>query len=304
MKLSFFLALSLALSASSVQLSPVEHQFRPDCGKQCKFILCKPNGLDEPTPFPPRILLRDPIAFPPFVCRKDISLESVLATGEAKVRPAKSKGKFTPISKYNPKGLSPKYPKNYFVATQAIDFPPLPGKQGISRQSNEGNQDENINNLCVLLPITRYSFKKGTKIRTRKGKKNDCVAFISIAPKLLIEFTWDSGDDFDLEVKEPSGFKISRRKPRSPSGRLLGDNNIGLCDVTDNGKEQVRYLRNEGFAGGEYTVTVKHANNCGKGPTEYKVYVIKEGSVVVSRSGTSNKDGGARVLSFKFTVDD
>lgn len=304
---AFFLTISVAIaagvSASEVQVNHVEHQVRPDCGRKCKFILCKANGRDEPTPFPPRILLRDPIAFPPFVCRKDIKLNAVLSTGEALVRPVRSKGKFTRISKFRPKGLRPPFSKNHLEVAD-ISFPPLPGKQGIIRNEPSGTQDKFINDLCVQLPITRYQIKKGNKLREVAGKKNDCVTFVTIAPKLVIEFTWNSGDDFDMEVKEPSGFVISLSKPRSPSGRLLGDNNIGLCGSTDNGKEQVRYLRGDGFKGGKYTVKVTHANNCGKGPTDYNLYVIKEGFVIANTGGTSNKNNGKTVVNFSFTADD
>lgn len=275
------------------------------CGAQCNFRLCKANVDQELAPIGRRILLRDPrVALPPFLCRKDLTLVKVRRVGQAKVAPnGKGPKKFTPISKYRPFGLTNPFPRKYFGLFD-INFPPLPGKVGVGRLGNVGNQDDFADDLCVLLPIKRFDVMERFNVRTVKGKRDDCVAFRTWSPKLLIELTWASSDDFDLFVTEPNNNIISRLKTNSGTGGRLINDNVGACDVNDlTGKEQVRWLKRDNPLMGKYTVTIRHFTKCSSNiETKWNIAVIAKGKFLTGKSGTSNMGGNSVVTTLTFNL--
>lgn len=288
----------------AVFLPTAERQGRV-CGKKCNFRLCKVDADNSLAPIGRRILLRDPsIAIPPYICRTDVELGAQISTGEARVQPIKGKSKLVPISKYNPDGLSNKFRKDYFFA-DGIFFPDLPGRRGIARRGNVGNQDDFADDLCVVLPIKSYQTvnSKGKTKTVSKTGKNDCVSFRTVAPFLVIEMTWVSSDDFDVFVTEPDGNVISFKKPVSKkTGGRLNNDHAGGCGTFEVGKEQVRYLKTDNAMSGDYKVTVRHKKNCGEGPSKWNLYVISEGKLLAGRTGTSDKDKNKVVSVVNFTV--
>lgn len=185
-------------------------------------------------------------------------------------------------------------------------FPPLPGKFGIARQSNRGNQEKFVNDLCVIFPIRRYErlMRDGSLDRIVQSRnRSDCVSFRSVAPQLLIEFTWNTPDDFDLEVEEPDTNVIDRSTPNSQTGgRLNNDNNVGVCDTNKTGREQVRWLRTGSPLPGEYSIMIRHFGSCGNGPTTWSVAVINVQTVLKFETGTSNLDNNELVTTITFTL--
>lgn len=295
----------LALAATLASLTVLSASAQGKCGRQCRFRLCKEDGLDSLAPVGRRIQLRDPgIALPPFICRKDLNLGTVLEAGEARVAPRKGRRKFTRISRYNPPGLSEPFSRSYFDI-YGIFYPPVESfKRGIGREGNSGNQDDFAGDLCVILPIKKYTVinKKG-KAKTVRGKgKRDCVSFTTTTTKLLIELTWVNPDDLDLVLEEPDGTIISKDDLRSSSGGALnGNNNANGCKTLDVGKEQVNYKKDTTPLSGTYKVTLIHRGNCKKGPTPWGLYIISEGSLIGGWTGESNLDNGQTIGTFEFT---
>lgn len=124
---------------------------------------------------------------------------------------------FVNITKYQPKGLSPRFPQNSFNLLP-IRFPPVPGEMGLARRGSVGNQEDFVDDLCILIPITRYAVLDGNgkvqrKVSTRQ--RIDCISARVRAPLILVELTWNSDDDFSLHVTEPNGEKLYFRNQRS-----------------------------------------------------------------------------------------
>lgn len=314
----FHRRLYLALAASLLVIASAQ---LPRCGDMCAFRFCQANGFR--TVFAeagPRLLLRDAnVASHPFVCRKVIEDPRtffnrsirVNKVGQAEVHPAALRGEsprpFVKISKFSPSGLSPKFGKKYFTLREINRFPPIPGEKGISRQMSTGNQEDFVDDLCVKIPVTSYDLLNedltlDKRIR-RTSQPEDCVSFRSLLPKILIELTWDSSDDFDLSVKEPNGEKINFNNDRSGTGgRLINDQNVGRCGLDPDGREQIRWLVTDSPDVGKYVVTVKHFKNCGNGPTNWSLAVIINGKAEVFKTGTSNKDDNKKVVKAKFNL--
>lgn len=299
----------LALVAIMMSLASAQSR----CGEVCTFYFCKADG--KRTVFDqvgPRLLLRDPnVATNPFVCRKiggGINQGvKVVKTGEAMVHAAvdrtKSPPPFVKISQYSPPGLSPKYPKKYFTL-KSIGFPPIPGEKGISRSSSSGNQNKFADDLCVKIPIKKYNLLKndGSIDRQVKSKApEDCVSFRSVVPRILVELTWDSSDDFDVSVTEPNGNKISFLKTTSPTGGKLNlDQNVDRCGQDPDGREQIRWLLDSNPLSGMYEVEVKHNRKCNNAATRWTLAVIIDGKLNLIKRGRSRKGKNMSVLKTKF----
>lgn len=279
----------------------------PRCGDFCAFRLCKADEnrslLDEVGPV---VLLRDENqARDPFVCRKvitdparflNVSVD-VLKTRQAEVHPISerrvSPRPFVQISKYRPSGLSPRFPKNYFKLSEIGRgfFPAVPSGLGLSRRKSVGNQEKFVGDLCVKLPVTSYNElnRKGkiTRRITNSKKEEDCISFRTRVPKILIELTWNSPDDFDVTVKEPNRNIVSSKNPRSESGaRLIKDSNVGECGSNVQGIEQIRWLQNGNPKKGTYTIVVRQFLSCGP-PSKWILTVVVDGRKILSRQGTA-----------------
>lgn len=226
-----------------------------------------------------------------------MEVTDVRSTGEAMVAEGKSMD-MVPISKFSPAGLRPQFKKSFFKLFK-IQF--VPEEQGIGRKPTRGNQQEFLDDLCVVLPITSYDVMMGGKTKTiNRSRPSDCLSFRTRNPKVLVELSWNSSDDLDLEVTEPDGELVTREAPEGDSGRLNNDNNVGACGMIPAGKEAVIYEQMLEIASGDYTATIKHFNNCGDGPTRWRLRVIVDGDVVLTKTGNSDlpKDSVAARINF------
>lgn len=314
-----FAAALLAVASATSLANTAVHQEKPRCGDFCTFHFCKADG--RRTVFEnvgPRLNLRDPnVATHPFVCRKIVTEPGnflnqtikVRKTAEAEVHPAEDRDQsprpFVKISQYSPAGLSPRFSKKYFGLQEISAFPPIPGEKGISRKGSRGNQEDFVDDLCVILPVKSYDlFKENGSLdrRVRTKQRNDCVSFRSSAPTILIELTWDNSDDLDVSVKEPNGNVLSFRKPNSASGgRLILDQNVGRCGEDPDGREQVRWGREGSPDRGTYEVTVRHFSNCNSTPpTNWFLAVIIDGKLQTTASGRSNRDNNKKIKKITF----
>lgn len=290
------------------------------CGEFCNFRWCSANDVRTVSQPGRSLLLRDGgIASNPFVCRRVVERKGednineavrVLKTGEAEVHPAKDRSQMPPpfvrISKYRPPGLKPRFPKDYF-SLQRINFPPIPGEKGFARKGSVGNQEDFVDDLCVLIPIKSYTVmteqqEEVKNVRTRE--RADCLSVRTIAPLLLVELTWNSGDDLDLSIREPNGNVIDFRKRKSSTGgRLIGDQNPGRCrEQAPNGREQIRWLRSDSPESGDYKITIRHFENCGFGASTWSLAVALRGQNLFFKRKTSNKDDDQRTFQTTVTV--
>lgn len=275
------------------------------CADFCKFTFCLPDGQDTRTTKSPRLLLRDPnVATHPFVCTVDSNdrFGRIKRVGEAMVAVANSRPRnFVPISNFKLGQVSRRFKKNYFKLRE-ISVPPLPGKLGISRGRSLGDQADFVDDVCVYFPLLKYQiFLNGVRKNVKRAELEDCVAFRAVLGVLIIEFTWNAGDDFDLTVTEPNGNVISRSRPRSSTGgRLIRDNNVGTCGIAPVGREQVTYRTRATPLAGTYTVQARHFRSCGP-VVDYGLTVIANGKSKLTNSGSTDVGSDELVLTETFT---
>lgn len=273
MSTSFLFALllsALALTASA-----------QGCGRKCKFRFCKADGEDPPNlrQKGARILIRGPDSSRTgYICRSfpgGKTLGVIKSTGTAIVN---KNGVTRPINRWRPAGLSPRFPRNYF---QLYNILFLQGLQGPGRRASRGNQEDFLDDICVVLPITAYDILNtdGSIARSISSTKaKDCISFRTRNPAILVEVAWNSSDDFDLFVEGPPG----------SDGERINDNNIGNCGVPPAGKEAVVY---DDFMAGDYKIRLFHFNNCFNKVTKWRVNVIVNGVRIFQRNGRSSVDG-------------
>ena len=278
------------LSLVAVLFAAAAWTVNAQCGRTCRFRICRLNGSNPPDlrPKGAQILLRAPdTTRTGFICRSfpnGRTLGVVEKTGTATVS---KDGRTDKIDEYDPPNLSPNFPADYF---QLFNILYARGLQGVGRIASRGNQENFLDGLCVTLPITRYNIQNtdGSVHRTiSTNDARDCVSFRTINEPVLVEVAWDSNDDFDLSVQGPDG-----------SGRRIRDNNIGQCDGgAPQGKEAVVF---DTATPGTYEITLNHFNNCG-GRTRFTVNGIVNGVRVFQRRGRSSVDGRI-VLEASFEV--
>lgn len=280
-------------------------RMRPVCGGNCLFRLCKAVPGNPLAPIGRKVLLRDrDVATYPLVCRPGFGdLGNIISTHEALVRPGRSSGAFVRISQYKSGIVRPSFKKNYFKLSEINAFPPIPGKYGLARGKSKGNQEANVDDLCVKIPIKAY--KRGSStIRTNNA--NDCVSLTTVVPIILVELTWDAGDDLDLTVFEPSGNRLYFGNKNSPStgGRLLEDTNVGLCGTKAFGREQVRWLVGSSPLKGRYRVQVRHYSACGGSfvKPKWSLSIIINGKLKITDSGESNLSDDAVIVEKRFRI--
>eukprot|EP00177_Eucheuma_denticulatum_P006482 GFKZ01011800.1.p1 GENE.GFKZ01011800.1~~GFKZ01011800.1.p1 ORF type:complete len:331 (-),score=17.39 GFKZ01011800.1:214-1206(-) len=287
--------------SANMDISAVERQRRVrPCGGFCRFRLCNFNGNTFVRPKADFVILNGPNAASlPYVCLPGFNIGQIRSSLEARVT---FRGSLVPISRFSPPGLGIRYPSN-FIKTAAVPFLPW---TGISRRQAQGNQWDFLHDRCMILPIRRYQEINATtqlpiRVVSAGGSNRNCVAFRTTAPAIQVELTWDSGDDFDLAVEEPDGDVISFRNRRSEAGRLTGDNNVGFCDSELTfGRENVVYFPGGPIEEGQYRVIVTHFNRCDTSPTVWRVRIIINGNLVLSRRGTASRGRQQVVLNAPF----
>ena len=286
--LALFVIFSLAIAA-------------PTCDDMCEFRWCKVHPGNPPAPPGRKILLRDPnVASHPVVCLPGTTgLGDILKTGEARVRLASSSGPFTPISSYG-SGVRPSFAKKYFQLQEVSAFPPVPGKYGLAHGKSKGNQEKFVDNLCVIIPITKYVLG-GSVVNTRDPKS--CISLTTVRPTILAEMTWDAGDDLDLRIIEPDGNEIYHGDRVSPTGgKLIHDTNVGGCGERTVGREQIRWLADSAPLNGKYTVQVRHYNRCPSPAPKpnWSLSIIINGKLMQTESGESDLDDDAVIYETTF----
>lgn len=238
------------------------------------------------------------------ICRRNDAIGNILSVGETLV--TLSRARRVPISQWKPNGLSNKFPKKYFSVASA---PVTRGKSVIVRRTSKGNQNRFVNNQCFSMPIRRFERLANGRTVTvsTNGDARDCVAFRPRAPDVVIQVIWFSGDDLDLEVREPKGKLITSapREDRSRCGMHGGDSGVDSCGLFLGARERVQFDRQcKGFQRGTYTAVVRHTTNCDddNSATPWELSLTVGGRTVRTVKGSSNRDLGKIVTSVDFDL--
>eukprot|EP00177_Eucheuma_denticulatum_P008287 GFKZ01015076.1.p1 GENE.GFKZ01015076.1~~GFKZ01015076.1.p1 ORF type:complete len:329 (+),score=15.40 GFKZ01015076.1:302-1288(+) len=277
--------------------SPTLRQSNPPCADNCRFRFCNFDGTSDSFVIPksPLVLLNEfNTVSLPFICLpSEPNIGFITSFGEAQVNIPRNG--LRNISQWNPDGLSVPFPSNFVRPLGILGF----SWSGITTSRPRGNQWRLLNRRCMALPIKSYSVTSRAtgrvvdRVNLPGNDPDDCVAFRTVAPLLQIQARWDSRDDFDLEVMEPDGTIIDWVTPRSNSGRLNGDNNVGLCaSDLPRGRENVRYNLNSAIPTGTYTVRLNHFSQCSTRSSNWEVSVVIGGIRVRRFSGSSNNSTG------------
>lgn len=114
---------------------------------------------------------------------------------------------------------------------------------------------------------------------------------------IRVTLLWNSDDDLDLHVIDPSGERIYYHDPVAASGGQLDrDDNVAVCgiDSEPGGVENVFWPTN-GAPTGTYTVEVYSYNDCAPASTDWTLQVFVDGAQVINQSGTG---GGGSASDF------
>lgn len=212
-------------------------------------------------------------------------------------------GTSSPISKWRPKRLKVRFQKNHISIRKVLQ---TGGLSGVTRLQSKQNQNEFRGGVCVNIPMKRYEreSKKKTKVVKGTDKERDCLSVQLVAPSVVIEDFWSSGDDMDLAVLEPGGRRVNDENRKSEGGKLIIDNIVDSCEFPDpSGKEILVYRKPcDAFKKGKYREVLTHATNCGKGPTKFDVRVVVDGRRMKKVRGSSDRDGFQAEASFTFKL--
>lgn len=297
-----FLILLLFTSSTAARVCLTEN-------RDCQFRLCSPGtGLVQESGR--RVQLR-PVNIAsngPLICRRNSrdNVGPIVSTGEPMV--VRRGMPLIALKDWRPAGLNRNFAPGFFSTKVA----PVRTKSTIVRKQFRGNQEEFIDSVCIRVPIISYRKfpRRGSRTTLERtlGRARDCLAFESRTSNLLIEFEWDSKDDLDMQLLEPTEdgrrFTINKNNRESPSGgKLQQDFNSDQCFTDNNptGKERILY-RTVIPPMGTYTVSAFHFTNCGKGPTRWRLRVSVGGDLILSKTGFSNGDFSSRVFTFNFTI--
>jgi len=95
------------------------------------------------------------------------------------------------------------------------------------------------------------------------GSTAAAPATVTLAEGMQVALTWNTGDDMNLEVRDPVGNAINFRNPNVQSGGQLSGNINGNCQNTtaDNPTETVSWPRGN-VSGGSYEIIVYFVQAC------------------------------------------
>lgn len=288
------LSVIIASGALTINLDEVaeRQQNRNRCRRgNCRFVICR--GTQTSFLAAPNTALSSPI------CRRDQNIENILSTGQAQIKG--SDGNLIPISEWRPDGLEVPFTSGALFADA------IPGRDlsGLARLPAVGNQNDFLDQACVVVPIRSYERIVNGKKRVRQATSSrDCLSVGLESPTIFIEAFWTSGDDMDLAVIEPDNVRVNNKNRTSSCGRLIRDQNVDACGLFNAGQERIIYrLPCDGFKKGRYRAVLKHTGNCGSGPSSYELRVVVNGRLKAIKKGVSNADGGKRVTSLRFMLE-
>lgn len=150
---------------------------------------------------------------------------------------------------------------------------------------------------CFVLPIIQFQIRRRfLRVNGIGGRRADCIAFTAELPVVVVQLTWDSADDLDLVVFDPSGEELSVASAvETASGTLLADDGVSRCGELGVKGREVSVYRGAATRTGQYVALVKHWENCGSG-ARWRLRVSVRGKTVVAKSGFSMADDNLLVI--------
>lgn len=114
-----------------------------------------------------------------------------------------------------------------------------------------------------------------------------------------VTLRWFSGEDMDLEVRDPEGGIIDFSNLESPSGGVLDqDANYPACNETTSPVENVFWPQGEAPFG-DYEVTVHNRGNCTGDAQEFEL-IVNLGGREAERVTDTLESGGSRTFPFSY----
>jgi hypothetical protein len=95
------------------------------------------------------------------------------------------------------------------------------------------------------------------------GRAPASAASVTLAEGMTVALSWNSPDDFNLEVRDPVGGAVNFRTPAVPSGGRLSGNVNGNCQnvVSDAPSENVSWPKGD-VPGGSYEIIIYYIQPC------------------------------------------
>lgn len=168
---------------------------------------------------------------------------------------------------------------------------------GVAHETPQGNQASVADGRCFVLPVVRFRIRRRfITYNGIGGRRADCVAFTAELPVVVVELTWDSPDDLDLVVFDPSGEELSVSSAvETRTGTLLADDGVSKCGEPRARGREVSVYRGAAVRTGQYVALAKHWENCGNG-ARWRLRVSVRGKTVAMKSGYSRADDDLLVI--------
>lgn len=220
-----------------------------------------------------------------------------------------SKDPFVPISKYSPPGLTTPFSKRYFKPVKGARI-----GTAVSRGRTNAEQADYADRLCVKIPLLRWTeLDESGKPFTPpvvSGLDEDCVSLVTVKPKFLLQLTFESPNEYEMQLLEPSEESrdpvlISRFEPKSESGGTHSRKKFRMVEpcrtaapapFSDQRRQTIVYHGNARPPRGSYRVLVIKRHDCED--------VLLTFSLTISSDITFDTKISQRVKRKGFKVDD
>jgi hypothetical protein len=141
--------------------------------------------------------------------------------------------------------------------------------QVVAQSTDAASREATVEDVTLANAGTYYitvargnSTGEGTFQLTLTGTSAAAPSTVNVSG-IQVQLTWGSGDDFNVEVRDPQGGAVNRRTPTVASGGNLAQDVNSVCDqaTTQNPTETIAWP-NGAVPGGSYEVIVYYNQAC------------------------------------------